>query len=201
FADDLHVNSKGKKFSKSRESDILFIKTGSKKLTSSDQKNIMMTISKAVDHVNKGNDIIKMLRLVITEICGNAIEWGGTEKKQWLLGVRYNEDSVIFTFADVGVGILKSLNRKFKDKLADAITRSSVEVLKRAFEKKYDSKSGDVNRNQGLPSIKKAYDDGFLPMLKTLTNKVFLDFSDNFSKSQSLNNEFKGTVYQWELKK
>lgn len=56
------------------------------------------------------------VKTIILEICGNSIEWSGTDNKQWLLGVKYESDRVIFTVTDVGKGILETLYRKFGKK-------------------------------------------------------------------------------------
>ena len=108
---------------------------------------------------------------------------------------------VIFTITDVGKGILKTLNRKFKQKITDFITKESDDILKGAFIKKYGSKSKQVNRNKGLPAIKGGFDDGVLKDLKVLTNDVILHY-DNDSKSGVINGtSFDGTLYRWTVTK
>ncbi len=190
----------GKRFPKSKSSDLLFIEKGSKRLTRNDNIRISKTISQVVEYLTGTTGHLPKLRTVLLEICGNSIEWGGTQNNQWLLGVRYIDDKVIFTVTDVGKGILKTLNRKFGRKLRDAFgLKNDGDILKGAFEKKYGSRSQKVNRNKGLPSIKRASEDDIISNLKVITNKVLLDYSNGIRCQLLESTEFKGTLYQWEL--
>ena len=79
---------------------------------------------------------------------------------------------------------------------------SDVEILQNAFVKKYGSSTQEINRNKGLPAIKKGFDDGLLKDLKVLTNNVILHF-DNDKKSLSFIKQrgFDGTLYRWSITK
>ncbi|MCB0397448.1 MAG: hypothetical protein KDD36_12375 [Flavobacteriales bacterium] len=66
------------------------------------------------------------------QTCGNQ---SGTESKQWLLGVRYEDGKAVFTVTDVGKGILDTLHRRFSKKLFETFT-SSDRILMGAFDKK-----------------------------------------------------------------
>lgn len=193
----------GKPFKKSEKSQLLFIEKGTKKLSTEDNIRISNTVKNVVRYLTGKNEYHKKLRTILLEICGNSIEWGGTINKQWLLGVKYDNSRVIFTITDVGNGILRTLNKKFRHYINETFTsKSEIEILKGAFDKKYGSTSKQVNRNKGLPSIKKGYDDGLLKNLKVVTNNVILHF-DNNNNSISINKkiEFKGTLYRWIITK
>lgn len=143
------------------------------------------------------DDVITLLK----EIGGNAVEWANSFNNQWQIGIYYTEDKVIFNATDLGRGIRESLYRSKKLKMVDIFCfRNNLEILERAFDMKYGSLSQEINRNQGLPAIKKAHLDNKISNLFVCTNDVILDFGSN--KSKLFNNfalNFEGTFYQWEL--
>jgi len=194
-------DTEGEKFPVSEKSELLFIEKGAKKLTKEDNIRISKMVKSTVKHLTGEENHCKQLRTILLEICGNSIEWGGTVNKQWLIGIKYDSERVIFTITDVGKGILNTLNRKFKHVLSDLIY-SDVEILQNAFVKKYGSSTQEINRNKGLPAIKKGFDDGLLKDLKVLTNNVILHF-DNDKKSLSFIKQrgFDGTLYRWSITK
>jgi len=196
------VNEKNKPFMKSEKSELIFFEKGQGVLSQSDNIKISNLVKNVVDHLTGRAEHCLSVKTIILEICGNSIEWSGTDNKQWLLGVKYESDRVIFTVTDVGKGILETLYRKFGKKIYDAfLNKSDDEILKGAFEKKYGSATQKVNRNKGLPSIKSNYDEGNIENLKVLTNNVILNFEDS-SKSKTFakgSPRFRGTFYQWEM--
>ena len=75
-----------------------------------------------------------------------------------------------------------------------------MEILYGAFNRKYGSASTDINRNNGLPSIKAIHADRKVKNLCVLTNNVLLNFEDR-NKSLIFANKrtaFMGTLYTWE---
>lgn len=140
---------------------------------------------------------------VIKEICGNAFGWSRAINRQWTLGAKFDKDKVTFVVLDLGVGILDSLARDYWDVLKDLfMNHSEKQILEGAFLRKYKSASEDNNRNRGLPSIKKAFNDGCVEQLNVLANNVCLDFV-NSKKSKKFasnkNKAFDGTLYSWVL--
>ncbi len=189
----------GRPFGKSPKSEMLFFEKGTGRFTKKDNLNISNAVNHIVKHLTGAEGFCQSIRTILLEICGNSIEWSGTRNRQWLLGVRYHEDHVIVTVTDVGQGILKTLNRKWKATIADFLSRSSDEILLRAFQQKYGSSSRMVNRNKGLPFIRSTFDQGRIKELKVITNDVVLHFDDsNRSRTFGLAGPtFKGTFYRW----
>lgn len=142
------------------------------------------------------------LTTLLKEICGNSIEWSSAYKRQWTMGAKFEKDKVVLVAIDLGQGILNSLHRKFTSVLEDLMTRTpDFQILAKAFDRKYGSASRDENRNKGLPSIKKAYEDGFIKKLTVITNNAGLHF-DNPDKNLTFakdRNAFKGTLYLFEI--
>lgn len=191
-------NKQGEKFEAVSTSDQLLLKKGSEKLETEDRIFLEKIAYKAFKIVKYDKeDLPDLLHTILLEICGNSIEWSGTKSKQWLIGAKYEEDRVIFTLSDVGLGVIKTLRKNDFQLIRDKVI-SNISVLQGAFEGKYSSKSGDSNRNQGLPTINNAYQNGLLQNLKVLTNNVILHFDDS-NKSRTLlsKNEYKGTFYRW----
>jgi hypothetical protein len=191
-----------KKFPKAQKSQFIFFEKGSGILSNSDNMKITELVKQVVNHLTNKDEYSLPVKTIILEICGNSIEWGGTESKQWLLGVKYEQESVIFTVSDVGKGILDTLYRKFKTKFAEFL-KPDHEILLGAFDQKYGSNTKEVNRNKGLPAVKHNFVEGTIRNLKVLTNNAILHF-DNMAMSKTFAKgkpRFKGTFYQWDMTK
>jgi len=192
----------GKRFPRPNKSRLIFFEKGSGRLSEDDNRSISRLIKESVQHLTGKERSCQSIKTMILEICGNSIEWGATDKKQWLLGLKYEKDKVIFTVTDVGLGILSTLHRKFEKVLKDTFSfKSDLEILEGAFDKKYGSSSKEENRNKGLPSIRIKNEEGKIKNLKVLTNNVILHFN-NKEKSRTLNiyePYYRGTYYEWEL--
>lgn len=190
----------GKRFPQTEKSELLQFEKGYRKFSRQDNIRISTSVKNVVKHLTGIEGHCKRLRTILLEICGNSIEWGGTTNKQWLLGIKYEDNRVIFTVTDVGYGILNTLNKKFKNKLDDFINaKGDYEILRNAFNRKYGSKSKDVNRNKGLPAVKNGFDEGLIQNLKVLTNNVILHFDEesNSREIKGKKNHFGGTFYRW----
>jgi hypothetical protein len=190
----------GKKFEKHGENHLFDV--GYEK-TSNEQ--VGMTIKKSMKFLLGDEAHFKPVYSIIQEMCSNSVEWAKGEKsrsKNWLLGVRLDEEdhkSLVFTMTDVGYGILHTLKRKFRDQFRDQVSFANDSViLFQAFEKKYGSKSGKVNRNKGLPLILDRFEKRFIRDLKVITNNVLLNFENN-SESRILTKNIPGTAYFWRI--
>lgn len=195
-------DSNRNKISVKSKSDLIFFEKGTGKLLEKDNKKISEMVKNAMLHLTGESKHCLPIKTLILEICGNSIEWGNTTKKQWLFGLKYDSNKVIFTVTDVGLGILKTLYRKFGQKIEDVFTnKSNLEILIGAFEKKYNSSTKEENRNKGLPSIRINYEKSNIKNLIIVTNDVILQY-DDLNKSKTFKKgspRFRGTFYQWEM--
>ncbi len=156
-----------------------------------------------IKETNDPNNFIEDLIVILKEISGNAVEWSNSHNEQWLLGVLKEDNKVTFTVTDLGQGILETLYVSDKLKLIDLfLFRNKIDMLEKAFDRKYGSVSQEINRNRGLPSIKKAFIENHIKNLIVCTNDVILHFN-NYGKTIMLkeNFYFQGTFYQWEITK
>ena len=199
------INEKGKRFQPSEQSKVLFFEKGSERFESEKISGIDEKIKK---HLIGTSSYYHFIRGILAEISGNSIDWSEALDKKWLLMIKYDKDRVILTMTDVGKGIIKTLERKRKDKLINIIYNNDKEILEGAFNKKYgskskkpNSKSKKQNRNKGLPLMKKIFEEGKIKELKVITNNVILHFDDE-SKSRSMrSSSFDGTFYRWIITK
>lgn len=138
---------------------------------------------------------------IIMEMAPNSIEHAYEENKHWILGMHCDEvnKKISFTFTDNGLGIVKTLNRKFAEEIRDKFLGKNVQVVKEAFNKKYGSRTEDLNRNKGLPVIKKIFTKGKIKNLLLITDNVYFDFEKD--SGYLLSNRFSGTYYYWEIDK
>lgn len=195
-------DDKGKRFKKMELSETIVFEKGEGRLSEKDNNNISEVVKKIVRHLTGEENKCLPVKSCLLEICSNSIEHSQTQYKQWLLGVKYEENKVLLSVTDVGKGILKTLYRKHGRILYDNIFRTDLMVLKGAFNKKYGSNTQEINRNKGLPFIKSNSEKGVLLNLIVITNNVSLHFAnDKFSKNLKKQLSFKGTIYQWELTK
>ena len=178
-------DSKGKRFPKAEKSELIFFEKGFGKLSVKDNIAISNTVKNVVKHLTGELNQCLSVKSIILEICGNSIEWGGTENRQWLLGVKY-----------------EPLHRKFSLVLGDIFRmKTGAEILRGAFDQKYGSSTKEANRNKGLPAVKHNFEHEIIRNLKVLCNNVILHF-DNESLSKTFEKgkpRFKGTYYQWEM--
>ncbi|MGO4708646.1 hypothetical protein AB4Y90_05900 [Chryseobacterium sp. 2TAF14] len=194
---------KGKRYKSSTKSELMVFEKGQEKLSDKDNVRLGNKIKKVMKHLTLKERHYPPVKTVILEMCGNSIEHADTSTNYWILGLAYKEDKVVFIAIDLGKGILETLKKKFGVLLLDFISRKNdLDVLKGAFIQKYGSKTGEENRNKGLPSIKEVFDDRKISNLIVVTNNVILQYNE-MEKSRILNNNksFNGTFYQWEVQK
>jgi hypothetical protein len=177
----------------------LFLITGN---TKTEHKKIGSIVKQATQMITGKEKHYQPVYSLIQEINGNSIEHAYENKKdKWLLGINHDvvKNKVIFTFADNGQGILKTLKRKLGTRFFDSLQlKNNIDILKGAFDKKYSSRHEEqVNRNKGLPLLKKIKTKGQVNNLLVITNDVYLRLDNN--SSIALNTNFSGTFYYWEL--
>ncbi len=189
---------KGRSFKLRQENSNLMVNRGFDKTSNA---LIGSVVRKSVGHLTGIESSYRPLYSIIQEMCANSVEHANIQNKNWLFSVWYkNEDEVCFTMTDIGSGVLKTINRKFSQIIKESMLIDNVQILNRAFDKKYQSITGDINRNKGLPKIKNAAVNNYIKNLKVITNDVILDFSSE-TNSKEIKQNFNGTFYYWELDK
>lgn len=191
----------GKRFTKNSENFILSI--GSDKTLN---EVIGKTIEKSMKFLTGNEQKYPPVYSIIQELCSNSVEWANphaSQSKNWLLGIYLqmvdNQQFITFALTDIGYGILNTLNRKFGIKVIESFGNiGEPEILMRAFERRYGSKSAEPNRNKGMPLVKDRHDRGYICNLKVITNNVLLDFCDR-ANNKVIAMNLPGTFYSWSI--
>ena len=161
--------------------------------------DIALINKKAIEHLGVSRQHYQRLNSIVGEMGGNTIKYAYHINKHYLYGFYKYEAYTAFVFADSGYGILKTLRKTFGRTILDMIQNvGDIKVLEGAFNKKYGSRTGEANRNRGLPFIKLNSDEGIVSDLQCISNNVMLDFI-NVSASQKLSSNYSGTVYSWKI--
>ena len=120
----------------------------------------------------------------------------------WLLVVEDAEDTFRFTFLDVGVGICKTIYKRWHERIN--LGNSQVDYLISAFNGALiRTETRLAHRGKGLPKIKSYADQHKIDDLKVITNKAFCYSSEDELSFEGikLQDSLAGTVYYWEVKK
>lgn len=189
----------GRRFPSASGSEFITVERGQYMLTKEHYKAFRNLIRHIRSHLTGNQQGKRIYSTIIKEICANSIEWSEAEKSQWTIGAKFEGNKVIIVILDLGKGILEKLYVDYWMHIKDLITfKNDAEVLYGAFEQKYGSSAQEANRNQGLPCIKAAYDEGHIKELKVVTNNSIIDFASGeqslFSRHRAT---FKGTLYSW----
>ncbi|MGN6601473.1 MAG: hypothetical protein ACTHK8_03425 [Ginsengibacter sp.] len=189
----------GNKFKKHSENFIFKVGTDR-----TNNQKVGRTIEKAMKFLTGIEQKFPPVYSIVQEICSNSVEWANapeTRNKNWFLSVNYPQGNnlVEFTMTDIGYGILHTLNRRFARLISETLKLTKDdEILYRAFERKYSSKTNETNRNRGLPLIKDRFERSFVKRMRVITNNVFLDFEDS-NKTRLLSKNLPGTFYTWQV--
>lgn len=136
------------------------------------------------------------------EMMANSINHAflGKGKQKWLISKTHikDENKIIISFIDTGIGILQTLNRKwFQNKLLKSLFINENDLLLSAFKGEIGSRTKLEYRGKGLPKIFRIFERGYISNLFILTNNAILDFENN--KFQDITENFNGTLYSFEI--
>ena len=140
---------------------------------------------------------------VIGEMNINSVEHAYRKNTHWVFAINHEigDDKVIFTFADNGYGIYKTLKKNFGLSAFKAIgLKNEADIINGMFLEQYSSRfKKQYNRNKGLPAIRNLQVDNKVDNLTVISNHTYINFADG--TKIDLKNEFSGTFYYCELSK
>lgn len=178
-------------------------------------RNLMLMNGKSrTDHRQVGNSIKHAMKLlsgkashypnlygVIGEMNINSVEHAYRKDKHWVFAINKSksENKIIFTFADNGFGIFRTLKRGFGLKAFESLgLKKQADIVHGMFLEEYSSRfKKQYNRNKGLPAIRDLQIEQKVDNLTVITNNVYINFETGIKVE--LPNEFSGTFYYWEL--
>jgi hypothetical protein len=149
---------------------------------------------------------------VFLELMHNTNNHASPERngeKEWWSSVTFDRDKhrAKFVFADFGIGVIKSLNRKSEGHKWYDIRSHSFKVYNDANPALYlklildrtvhQTVTGKPFRGKGLPGIKDLLDRNGIQNLWIVTNNVLADVSSG--RYTSLGCSFEGTIVCWEI--
>ena len=120
----------------------------------------------------------------------------------WLLMVEDTETAFKFTFLDIGVGICKTIYKRWHETLN--LGKTQLDYLISAFNGVLlRTETKLAHRGKGLPKIKKYSEEHQIEHLKVITNRAFCYVSEesNFFSGKRLQDSLAGTIYYWEVTK
>jgi anti-sigma regulatory factor (Ser/Thr protein kinase) len=139
------------------------------------------------------------LQGMIIEMMTNSVNHAFNEKRdtKWYFSIFHEEaeKKVKFCFVDNGAGIIKTIRRKFTERIPTLF--NGEEIIKKAFNGDYGSRTRLPERGTGLLTIKSNLDENIITNLRVITNNFFYDFKKQ--TVTELVQKFNGTFYFWEL--
>lgn len=163
------------------------------------QKIIDFTCEKLNKNKVQVNFLMTMLTEMITNIKDHAYEDDNIFENSWYIFVENTSNKICYTFMDNGLGIpttiKKSKIEKFIKKLDADKEYKYIEAGISGLEKR--SKTGQIERGNGLPSIYEQYTCNKINKLIIISNKAYFIEKN----ARDLDNNLNGTIFYWEIKK
>ena len=145
------------------------------------------------------NFLMTMLTEMITNIKDHAYENDNIFENSWYIFVENTQNKICYTFMDNGLGIpttiKKSKIEKFIEKFDADKEYKYIEAGISGLEKR--SKTGQIERGNGLPSIYEQYKCNKIDKLIIISNKAYFIEKN----ARDLDNNLNGTIFYWEIKK
>lgn len=119
-----------------------------------------------------------------------------TTSNKWYLVAFHTNDEVHFVFFDNGMGIAKTINRKWIKDIAKDDSELILSALKGT---EFRSQTGEKKRGKGLPKIYKHAQENNIKELIIIANKGLVSCKNDIRTT--LDKEFKGTLISWKIVK
>lgn len=120
----------------------------------------------------------------------------------WLASVEDRGDVFAFTFLDVGMGICKTIYKRWHEHVN--LGKTQADYLLSAFEGKLMRTETRLHhRGKGLPKIKRYSDERKLSQLTVITNQAMCYATEEapYLVGQKIEESLAGTVFYWEVPK
>lgn len=182
------------------------IEEGTEKVDPIVAQNVVRSCMKFL--VGKEERNRKLYPLLI-EMMANTVNhaFDKSAQSRWLISktsikgeLSKEDDKVILSFIDNGIGIFKTLNKKWFDVIRyTSFFGTQNELIKSALEGNVGSRTKLPYRGRGLPKIYNTFSNNNISNLFILTNNVILDFESGSFRDIDI--EFEGTMYLFEISK
>lgn len=163
------------------------------------QKIIDFTCEKLNKNKIQVNFLMTMLTEMITNIKDHAYDDDNIFENSWYIFVENKPNKISYTFMDNGLGIPTTIKKKkieqFLKKFDVDKEYKYIEAGVSGLEKR--SKTGQIERGNGLPSIYEQYTMNKISKIIIISNKAY--YIEN--NPRDLENNLNGTVFYWEIQK
>lgn len=118
----------------------------------------------------------------------------------WYIFAQDTDNAVHFIFLDTGLGIPKTVSKRFWEKIKDWISKNDAIYLKSALQGEFRSETKQEHRGKGLPGI---YEDARASSINNLSiisgrGKCVVK-KDAVIEAECLNQAFEGTLFIWDI--
>lgn len=171
-------------------------------------KNDSIVLKEICDFIIKKANCTKIatkgLYVLMAEMMYNTSEHAYASSsltmKNWYIFVENENEKFQITFLDTGLGIPKTMRKRFKEKL---VRVSEDELIISALMGELRSTTKLAYRNNGLPTIRRYAENHQIENLHILSNKAVCKVCNKEGKIQYNTKEQKdsimGTIYYWEI--
>jgi anti-sigma regulatory factor (Ser/Thr protein kinase) len=146
------------------------LKKGKSTILQKDTVPIIHKAMKTVFGIDKKNQKLQGMLIELMTNSVNHAYINNNKQKSWYISTRHEieENKVEFCFVDNGDGIINTINVRLGEKLYT----SNEEIIKKAFDGEYRSRTKLSNRGRGLIVIKNNHNKMTVKSLKVITNNV-----------------------------
>lgn len=145
------------------------------------------------------NFLMTMLTEMITNIKDHAYDDNNLFKHNWYIFVENDENKISYTFMDNGLGIPTTIRKSGFEKLIEMFDADKeykyIQAGVSGLQKR--SKTGLIERGNGLPSIYEQYTNNKINKLVIISNKAYYTKEN----PKDLKNSLNGTIFYWEIEK
>lgn len=119
----------------------------------------------------------------------------------WYIYVSFEDSKVKFSFLDTGIGIPKTVNKNFKEKINLFGISGDSSLILSALNGEFKTSTKQAYRGKGLPKFTKYNKEGKIQNFKIVSGKGKIEFdaSKNDYIATNLDKTLVGTVYYFEI--
>ena len=163
-------------------------------------------IGDIIDDIRKNHNKYKKYNFsylynILVELMENTISHAYEKKYfmmyRWYLYIDYS-DKINITFVDTGLGIPKTINKKYIENVSDFFLKNkSSRYILSALKGEYRTRTKEKYRGKGLPQIFQYYKENKIKKLKIISCKEKVDMENDISSN--IKSHLTGTVFYWEI--
>ncbi len=179
-------------------SDEKFQITTGKKVETQTMKLLCDSVKSKVTDMMASRILYKML----TELMSNTTQHAYTGANiifihSWYVFAENTEDEIRVTFMDNGLGIPRTINKKFSERFKTLFSSGEHKLVLSALKGEFRSETKSHNRGKGLPEIYEPSLSGEIEDLTVISNNAF--FSEKEAKD--IKHCLEGTIFYWKIDK